>query len=417
VTGSRPAVVLVAGGAWPATASLCGRPAVDWLLDSVEALAPAAVTVIGAGAGPVRERIALRPALQRCAGVPAEPDGVELVVPCSLPLLRPAFLRRAVESLATGGLAPRAVVLVPARRAAWWAEPASTGGPLAFAVRGSIGLAAGELAIAATGGTAPVRSASRLLAGAGAQVRTARLAAVESLWLDDPVDRAEAANALYARIAAGWQERGVIIDDAGTTRIDAAVALGDGVRILPHTELAGATIVGRGSRIGPMTTVRDCRIGEECLIQYAVCQDTDIDDGANVGPFTWLRSGTRLGARCRAGAYVEVADSTVGEGTSIPHLAGLFSADVGRNGNFGSMAGPANFDGTHKHRSRFGDDVSIGSGTILVAPVSVGDGASTAAGSVITGDVPDGALAIARTPQRNVTGWARRQQPPPRITQ
>jgi bifunctional UDP-N-acetylglucosamine pyrophosphorylase / glucosamine-1-phosphate N-acetyltransferase len=206
----------------------------------------------------------------------------------------------------------------------------------------------------------------------------------------------------------GWLDRGVTIEDPATTRIDATVRIGAGARIRPHTELVGDTVVGPDSSIGPMTSVRNCRVGERSQVRYSVCQDVEIGDDVNVGPFTWLRSGTRLGDRCRAGAFVELADSVVGDGTSVPHLAGLFSADVGRDCNFGSMSGPANFDGVRKHRTRIGDDVSIGSGSILVAPVSIGDRSQTAAGSVISEDVPDGALAIARTQQRNVTGWADR---------
>jgi bifunctional UDP-N-acetylglucosamine pyrophosphorylase / glucosamine-1-phosphate N-acetyltransferase len=233
-----------------------------------------------------------------------------------------------------------------------------------------------------------------------------RVSGVEALWLGDPAERAEIERALYARIAAQWQARGVVIEDPATTRIDATVRIECGARIRPQTELVGQTVVGRGSRVGPVSSIRDSVIGADCLVHYAVCQDAEIGDGANVGPYTWLRSGTKLGPGCRAGAYVELADSVVGAGTSIPHLAGLFGADVGRNCNFGSMSGPANFDGVQKHRTRIGDDVSIGSCTILVAPVSIGDGASTAAGTVITEDVPSGALGVARVPQRNVTGWA-----------
>jgi UDP-3-O-[3-hydroxymyristoyl] glucosamine N-acyltransferase len=392
---ARPAaIVLVDDAVSFAVQTLCGRPAVDWLLDTVVALAPVALTVRGADPAPVHERIALRPALDKCVNAAIPPDAVTIVLPCSLPLLLPATVRRAVQLLlGDDPSVPSAVKLAPTRRSPWWAEPdgAAAASPLAGAVAGVTGSAVEGIL-------------------AGAATRAVRLGAVESLWLADPADRAAAANALYARIAASWQDCGVVIDDPATTRIDATVHIGPGARIRPQTELLGDTVIGAGSRVGPVTTVRDCVVGASCEIQYAVCQDAEIGEGARVGPFAWLRSGTRLGAHCRAGAFVEVADSNVGDGTSIPHLAGLFSADVGRNGNFGSMSGPANFDGRHKHRSRFGDDVSIGAGTVLVAPVSVGDGASTAAGSVITEDVPEGALALARAPQRNVTGWARRHR-------
>jgi bifunctional UDP-N-acetylglucosamine pyrophosphorylase/glucosamine-1-phosphate N-acetyltransferase len=410
-SAAGPAVVLVddvAGGAAPL---LCHRPAVDWLLDTVEALSPATLTVVAAADGPpavadaqtVCDRIARRPHLSRLlrASGSGAPVSATLVLPCSLPLLRPATLR-------SPG-AREAVVLASVRHRQWWEERTSAAGPIAILVAGTVDDVSALAAPTTAGGRDPARSARRRLAATGARVRTSRIDGVEALCVNDPVDRARAETALYARIAAGWLERGVEIEDPATTRIDATVRIGAGARIRPHTELVGDTAIGSGSVIGPLTTVRDSRVGERSQVHYSVCQDVEIGEGTNVGPFTWLRSGTRLGARCRAGAFVELADSVVGEGTSVPHLAGLFSADVGRDCNFGSMSGPANFDGVRKHRTRIGDSVSIGSGSILVAPVSIGNRAHTAAGTIISEDVPDGALAIARTPQRNVTGWATRK--------
>jgi len=349
--------------------SLCGRPAVDWLLDTVEALAPASVTVVGTGS--VAGRLALRP-------LPTSGDcSMRVLLPCSVPLLRPATVRRLV-SLASRGF----VVAALDRPSPWWADDAGTeSGPVVIA---------GDFDPSAASPGPP----------------TIRIDGPEALWLNDPVDRVRAENALYERIALGWLARGVAVDDPATTRIDATVRIGEGARIRPNTELVGDTVIGRGSRIGPTTTVRDSRVGEDCLVHYAVCQDVEIGDRANVGPFTWLRSGTVLGAECRAGAFVELSDSVIGAGTEVPHLAGLFSADVGRNCNIASMAGSLNFNGGQKRRTRIGDEVSIGSGSILIAPVSIGDRAETAAGSVITEDVPDGALGMSRTAQRNVTGWS-----------
>jgi len=322
--------------------SVCGRAAVEWVAEALGAV---------------------------------DTDGVTVEWPCSVPLVQPGTLRRIIAvARATGAV----VVEFQPPRPWWVGDEAAVGRP--------VGRVTAE---------ASTQEPSRV-----------PVSGVEALWLGDPHERAEAERALYARIAAGWQARGVVIDDPATTRIDATVRIDAGARIRPQTELTGYTVVGAGSRVGPVTTVRDSRIGVDCVVQYAVCQDVEIGDRANVGPYTWLRSGTRLGAGCRAGAYVELADSVVGDGTSVPHLAGLFSADVGRNCNFGSMSGPANFDGVNKNRTTIGDDVSIGSCTILVAPVSIGDGASTAAGTVITEDVPSGALGVARVPQRNVAGWA-----------
>jgi acetyltransferase-like isoleucine patch superfamily enzyme len=376
---------------------LCRRPAVDWLMDSVDAVAPTVVAVIGPG----------QPWVQ-----PALPDQVTLVLPASLPLLRAPTLRRAlnkVRRLVGDGGAGAAVLIDPVRTPSWWAQQEQASAAFGLAVVGDAHVPVDVLAAWCVEGD---RAAlNRHFAASGVRAGVVAVRGVPALWLGDPLDRTHAENALYAHVAATWVSKGgVTIDDLASTRIDATVRLADGVHIRPHTELAGETAIGRGSRIGPMTTVRDSHVGAECQIQYSVCQDVSIGDRAIVGPFAWLRSGTRLGERCRAGAFVELADSVVGEGTSIPHLGGLFSADVGRNCNIAGLSGPANTNNGQKNRIRIGDDVFIGAGNILVAPVTIGDGSATAAGSVITEDVPSGALGMARVPQHNVPGWAALQR-------
>lgn len=359
--GPRLAVVLV-DDVGPAP-TLCGRPALDWLMDTVQAL-DATVTVVPAVA-------AAHPAEASAA---AGCGATTLVLPCSAPLLQPHTLRRLLASLD----AVRSAALSLAGPAPWWAEPAA---------------AAPRIVLATRDAAQPAET-------------TTALGGVEALSLTDPAERAAIENALYQRIAAGWMAAGVVIEDPGTTRIDATVHLEAGARIRSHTELIGHTVIGRDAIIGPVATVRDSVIGAGCLVHYAVCQDVEIGAEGNIGPFAWVRTGSRLGDRCRVGAYVEIADSVVGDGTAVPHLAGLFSADVGHSCNLASMSGSLNYNGGQKRRVRIGDEVSIGSGSILIAPVSIGNRAETAAGSVITEDVPDDALGLSRTPQRNVTGWA-----------
>jgi bifunctional N-acetylglucosamine-1-phosphate-uridyltransferase/glucosamine-1-phosphate-acetyltransferase GlmU-like protein len=418
---SRPTLAIVLVDDLPATEapSLCGRPALEWLLDTVEELAPAMLVTNGAVGVVARDRASLASAL-RIGELQAHDAGrggarrtvaqceVTVVLPASAPLLRPHTLRQILDSLGPGGRATGVAAVVELTRPApWWAEAPDAGppgGPMLLAVAGSIGLSAAELADAAAAGDV-AGVCARL--PTGVRVRTLTLSGVESLSVNEPTSRLAAERALYARIAADWLDRGVIIEDPASTRIDASVTIGAGARIRPNTHIAGDSHIGRGSTVGPTTTVVDSRVGQDCLVHYSVCTDVEIGDGANVGPFTWLRSGTSLGAGCRAGAFVEVADSVVGEGTAVPHLAGLFSADVGRDCNIASMAGSLNYNGGVKRRTRIGDEVSIGSGSILIAPVSVGDRAETAAGSVITEDVPEGALGLARAPQRNVAGWDR----------
>jgi bifunctional N-acetylglucosamine-1-phosphate-uridyltransferase/glucosamine-1-phosphate-acetyltransferase GlmU-like protein len=362
----------------PVETDLCGRPALDWLLDTVEQLEPLSITVSGPAAAAVRERLSAR--RPQVSGASAG-NGITVALRCSTPLLRAATVRQAI-AIASAGTGPVAIEVE--RIAAWWDEPADDRRRVA--------------AVAAAG-------ALDVLEAPEGDVATIAAGAVESLRTTVPAEHARATTALYERIAAGWIDRGVVIDDPATTRIDASVRLESGVRILPGTNLHGDTVIGAGTRIGPVVTIQDTQVGAGCQIQYAVCQDARIGDRSNIGPFCWLRSGTRLGADTRAGAFVELADSTVGDGTSIPHLGGLFSTDVGRNCNIAGMSAPANFNGVSKSRVTIGDDVSIGAGNILVAPISIGDGASTAAGSTITMDVPGGGLGFARAPQHNFPGW------------
>lgn len=388
---------------------LAGRPALEWLLDTVEQLSPTVVVAAGAA----RAAVAARPAL--AGGLDCtEPCAATLYLPASSPLLLARTLQDLLARL--DGRAALAVLEAPTR---WW-DPDGREPRRVVALAGPP--PAGSLADASSAHTNPADASSAHINPADASsahtiggdvIRAVideepvlRIGGVEALWTGDPYERVAAQNALYTRIAVGWIEAGVSIDDPATTRIDATVRIDAGARIGPHTELLGSTSIGAGSRIGPVATVRDCSVGRDCVVHYSVCQDTRIGDGANIGPFAWVRSGSLLGDRTRVGAFVEIADSSVGDGTAVPHLAGLFSADVGRDCNVASMAGSLNFNGGVRQRTRIGDGVSIGSGTLLIAPVSVGDRAETAAGSVITEDVPDGALAIARTPQRNVTGWA-----------
>jgi bifunctional UDP-N-acetylglucosamine pyrophosphorylase / glucosamine-1-phosphate N-acetyltransferase len=377
--------------------SLCGRPAVDWLLDTVAALGPDVVTGESAGS---RERIAAHPGLAG-VGYPPAGDRCTLALRCSMPLVGLATLRRALREVrADGSVAAGTVVVEAVANEPWWADRPGVARPADVVA----------LALAGDPGWPAVRMPGRP-GGAGVAVRIAVGSPVESLSLNLPAERVRAENALYQRIAAGWLASGVRIDDPARTRIDAGVRIGAGAHIHPDTELIGDTVIGPDSHVGPATTIRDSRIGAGCLVQYSVCQHVEVGDHANIGPYCWLRSGSRLGARGRAGAFVEIADSVVGEDSSIPHLGGLIGADVGRGCNVAGLSGPANFDGVRKHRVRLGDHVSIGAGTILVAPLSLGDGAQTAAGSVITKDVPSGALAAARTEQRNFAGWTQEHRP------
>ena len=213
------------------------------------------------------------------------------------------------------------------------------------------------------------------------------------------------------RLLTYWMLAGVTIVDPATTWIDADVTLEPDSEIWPGTQLEGGTAVGAGARIGPGCVLKDTTVAEGATVIHAVCDSAQIGPGASVGPYTYLRPGTLLGPGAKAGSYVEVKNSVVGAGSKVPHLSYVGDAEIGEHSNIGAATVFVNYDGVTKNRSTVGDHVRIGSDTMLVAPVHVADGAYTAAGSVITQDVPPGALAVARGRQRNIEGWVARQRP------
>lgn len=185
---------------------------------------------------------------------------------------------------------------------------------------------------------------------------------------------------------------GVTIVDPAATWIDAEVELAPDVTIEPGTTLRGATSVGKGSVIGPMTTLIDARVGERVTVPHSYLIQCEVADGAQIGPFAYLRPKTRIGEGAKAGAFTEIKNSEIGENAKVPHLSYVGDAEIGAGANLGAGSITANYDGFRKHRTKVGRDAKVGVDTALVAPVEVGDGAYTGAGSVITDDVPSGAL-------------------------
>jgi bifunctional UDP-N-acetylglucosamine pyrophosphorylase/glucosamine-1-phosphate N-acetyltransferase len=179
---------------------------------------------------------------------------------------------------------------------------------------------------------------------------------------------------------------------------------------LPGTAISGCTTVGTGAVIGPRTTLVDCTVANGAVIRESFATESVIGENATVGPFSFLRPGTSLGSSAKIGAYVETKNANIGDGSKVPHLSYVGDATIGEGTNIGAATIFVNYDGVEKHHTTVGDHVRIGSDTMLVAPVSVGDGAYTAAGSVITEDVPAGAIGVARAKQRNVLGWVLRKR-------
>ena len=229
--------------------------------------------------------------------------------------------------------------------------------------------------------------------------------------VNDRVQLAVARRLYNDRLLEYWMRAGVTIADPATTWFDVGVTLEPDAEIGPSTQLEGRTVIAAGARVGPGCVLRDTAVGPGATVINAVCDSAEIGARASVGPFTYLRPGTRLGPGTRAGSYVEMKNAVVGEDSKVPHLTYVGDADIGAGSNIGAATVFANYDGVAKHHTTVGDHVRIGSDTMLVAPVEVGDGAYTAAGSVITENVPPGALAIGRASQHTVPGWVRRRRP------
>lgn len=229
--------------------------------------------------------------------------------------------------------------------------------------------------------------------------------------VNDRVQLAELGAELNRRIVAAHQRAGVTIVDPATTWIDVDVTIGRDTVIHPGTQLLGGTRIGGRCRIGPDTTLTDVAVGDEAAVVRTHATSAVIGDGADVGPFTYLRPGTVLGADGKLGAFVETKNATVGTGTKVPHLTYVGDADIGEHSNIGASSVFVNYDGENKSRTTIGSHVRTGSDTMFVAPVNVGDGAYTGAGTVVRDDVPPGALAVSAGPQRNIEGWVERKRP------
>lgn len=229
--------------------------------------------------------------------------------------------------------------------------------------------------------------------------------------VNNRVQLAELAAELNRRIVAAHQLAGVTVVDPATTWIDVDVAIGRDTVIAPGTQLHGATSIGAHCRIGPDTTLTDVQVADGASVIRCHGSSAAIGAGAAVGPFSYLRPGTVLGADGKLGAFVEVKNSTIGAATKVPHLTYVGDADIGEHSNIGASSVFVNYDGESKWRTTIGSYVRTGSDTMFVAPVSVGDGAYTGAGTVLREDVPPGALAVSAGPQRTIENWVQRKRP------
>jgi len=212
------------------------------------------------------------------------------------------------------------------------------------------------------------------------------------------------------RIVAHWMREGVTITDPQTTWMGVRVRLEPDVTIHQNTQLHGATLIRSGATVGPDCTLRDTEVGAGATVVKSMCEGAVIGADATVGPFSYLRPGTKLGAGGKIGAFVETKKADIGEGSKVPHLTYVGDATIGADANIGAGTVFVNYDGVDKHHTTIGDAAFVGSGSMLVAPREVGAGAYVAAGSAITEDVPPGAIGIGRSRQRNILGWVFRRR-------
>ncbi len=233
----------------------------------------------------------------------------------------------------------------------------------------------------------------------------------EIAGINNRVQLAEARRILNDRLLTRAMLDGVTVVDPASTWVDVTVTFEQDALVHPNTQLTGSTHIGEGAEVGPNSRLKDTRVGAGARVDNTVSDGARIGPQASVGPYAYLRPGTRLGVKSKIGTYVETKNAAIGEGTKIPHLSYVGDATIGDFTNIGAASVFVNYDGENKHHTTVGSHCKTGSDNMFVAPVTVGDGAYTAAGSVITKDVPPGSLAVARGQQRNIEGWVARKRP------
>ena len=257
-----------------------------------------------------------------------------------------------------------------------------------------------------------ITDAVAILRAEGHTVRAQHVAdPIQVSGVNDRVQLAALGAELNRRTIERHQRAGVTIIDPATTWIDVDVEIGRDTVVHPGTQLLGATSIGADCTIGPDSTLTSMEIGDGASVIRTHGELSVIGAGATVGPFTYLRPGTELGADGKLGAFVETKNSTIGAGTKVPHLTYVGDADIGEHSNIGASSVFVNYDGETKRRTTIGSHVRTGSDTMFVAPVTVGDGAYTGAGTVLRDDVPPGALAVSDNAQRTIEGWVLRKRP------
>jgi bifunctional UDP-N-acetylglucosamine pyrophosphorylase/glucosamine-1-phosphate N-acetyltransferase len=232
--------------------------------------------------------------------------------------------------------------------------------------------------------------------------------ASETLGINSREHLAQAEALMRQRINRRWMADGVTMEDPTTTFIGGEVTIGRDTVLRPLVMLEGATVVGEGCVIGPNTRIVDSRLGREVTVEQATVRECELEDGVNVGPYASLRPGSVFRAGSKAGTFVETKKAVVGKGSKVPHLSYMGDAEIGEGVNVGAGSITCNYDGARKHRTVIEDEAFIGSDTMFVAPVRIGKGAVTGAGSTISKDVPPGGLGVERNQQKNVLEYRKK---------
>jgi bifunctional UDP-N-acetylglucosamine pyrophosphorylase / glucosamine-1-phosphate N-acetyltransferase len=400
----------------------------DQIRDHLAAIDPTAVAVVQdeqRGTGH-----AVRMAL---AAIPADVDGTVVVLPGDAPLLTSATIARLVAQHREHGAATTLLTSVLGDPAGYGRVVRAADGSVAQVVEhkdaNSEELAIAEVASGvyafdhavlrdAVGrlstdnaqGEEYLPEVVTICVADGRRVTAVSAPADETAGVNDRVQLAAAHRTFNDRLLEQHMLAGVTIIDPATTWVDAGVRLEQDVELLPSVDLHGSTAVATGAVVGPQVTLTDTSVGARTCICRAVAKQATIGADATIGPFAYLRPGTVLADGVHIGTYVEVKRSEIGTGTKVPHLSYVGDATIGEFTNIGAATVFVNYDGVAKYHSVIGDHARTGADNMFVAPVHVGDGAYTAAGSVITEDVPPGSLGVARTPQHNLAGWVGRKR-------
>jgi bifunctional UDP-N-acetylglucosamine pyrophosphorylase/glucosamine-1-phosphate N-acetyltransferase len=411
--------------------SLAGWPMVRYVVEVATALQPTLLTaVVGHGAELVRqalgeqimyvtqaERLGTAHATLQAEQAAAACADTVLVLYGDTPLVRVGTLRRVVEHHQTKNAAVTLLSFYPD-------DPTGYGRIERDAADGTVRAIVEEAE--ATEGQRAIREANsgilcfrdgwlwpnlhRLDPRAGGELYLTDLVAlarkqgemIEALPVDDPLEvmgldqrlrLSQAEAEIRRRINEQWMLSGVTLVHPETTYIEAGVEIGADTVVWPNTLLQGGTRIGRNCSIGPGTVIRASTIGDGCRVELSVVEQAIMEDGSDVGPFGHLRKGAHLGIGAHVGNFGEIKNSSLGDGAKMGHFSYLGDAEVGAGANIGAGTVTCNYDGERKHRTTIGDGAFVGSDTMLVAPVVIGDGARTGAGSVVTRDVPPGSMA------------------------